>query len=66
MKLELELSPHLADEILKLHNIHNRRVLDFTKAEGDVERMRYDISDKIMTLVVHEVLKQSPMLTLPS
>ncbi len=64
MKLTLEVSPALADEILKLHQIHNRRILDFSKAEGYMERMRYDISDKIMTLVTHEVLESSRMLTL--
>lgn len=64
MKLILDVSPALADEIIKLNQIHNRRILDFTKAEGYMDRMRYDISDKIMTLVTHEVLEQSRMLTL--
>lgn len=46
--------------------IHNRRVLDFTKTEEYMERMRYDISDKVMTLMTHEVLEHSRMLTIKS
>lgn len=63
MKLTIDVSPALADEILKLNAIHNRRVLDFTREEAYRERMQYDICDKVMTLVVHGVLENSRMLT---
>lgn len=64
MKVTLDINPALADEILKLHQIHNIRVLDFSRAEEYMQRMRYDISDKVMTLVTHEVLENARMLTL--
>lgn len=64
MKFTLDISPALADEILKLHQIHNRRILDFSKAEQYMERMRYDVADKVMTLITQQVLENSRMLTL--
>ena len=66
MILTLDISPALADDIIRLTNIHVRRILDFSKAEEYVARLNYDVSDKVMTLVVHEVLAQSRMLTLPN
>lgn len=66
MILTLDISPALADDIIRITNIHVRRILDFSKAEEYVARLNYDVSDKVMTLVVHEVLAQSRMLTLPN
>lgn len=66
MKLTIDVSPKLADEILKLHNVHNIRSFDFTKLEEPMNRRRYDVADKVMTLVVHGVIENSRMLTLPN
>lgn len=66
MKLTIDVSPKLADDIMKLHNVHNVRSFDFTRMEEPLARRRYDVADKVMTLVVHGVLENSRMLTLPN
>lgn len=65
-ELNIPMSPKLRDDLMKYHNVHNVRSLDFTRMEGAMERRRYDLTDKVMTLVMKTLLENNRTLTLPA